>query len=147
MQQIFDLSSILVMPFWALMILLPHWRWSRRILSSLWVIAPAALLYVILILPAMPAALPLLIQPSLDGVAGLLGQPAGATVGWVHFLAFDLFVGRWIYLDSRHRNLSAWIASPILALTLMFGPFGFLLYLVVTQLTGSGSTARLAASR
>jgi hypothetical protein len=52
----------------------------------------------------------------------------------VHFLAFDLFVGRWAYLDSRQRGTSAWIVSPILFLILMVGPLGLLLYLFVRLL-------------
>ena len=60
-----------------------------------------------------------------------LGEPAGATIGWVHFLAFDLFVGRWAYLDSRERSISAWLMAPVLFFTLMFGPMGFVLYLVL----------------
>ena len=38
-------------------------------------------------------------------------SPAGVAVGWIHFLAFDLFVGRWEYLDSREKSISAWLAS------------------------------------
>jgi len=64
-------------------------------------------------------------------VVSLLGSPAGASIAWVHFLAFDLFVGRWIYLDSQERRVSAWLMAPVLFLTLMLGPAGLLLYLVV----------------
>jgi len=63
-------------------------------------------------------------------VAALLGVPAGATVAWLHFLAFDLFVGRWIYLDGRERGITSWVMAPVLFLTLMLGPCGFLLYLI-----------------
>jgi hypothetical protein len=52
----------------------------------------------------------------------------------VHFLAFDLFVGRWVYLESRERQVSTWIMAPLLFLTLTLGPAGFLLYLVVRPL-------------
>ncbi|MCA9946741.1 MAG: DUF4281 domain-containing protein, partial [Anaerolineales bacterium] len=41
------------------------------------------------------------------------------------------FVGRWVYLDGRANNISAWFISPILFFVLMLGPLGFLLYLVV----------------
>jgi hypothetical protein len=50
-------------------------------------------------------------------------------VAWAHLLAFDLFVGRWAYLDSRQHDISAWIASPLLFFILMAGPLGFLVYL------------------
>ena len=46
-----------------------------------------------------------------------------------HFLAFDLFVGRWEYLDARERQLTHWLLAPCLFLTLMLGPLGLLAYL------------------
>lgn len=134
--QIFQLSNLLVMPFWALMIVLPFWRWTQRIIRSPWIAAPAALLYAALVLPQIGGLLAELANPQLAQIAALLGTPAGATIGWVHFLAFDLFVGRWIYLDSRERQLSAWLVSPILFFVLMFGPLGLLLYLLVRRFAG-----------
>lgn len=104
MDTLFQLSNLLVMPFWFLMILLPHWRWSKRIMASLWTVVPAALLYVILVAPNLLGFLGMLANPALGNIASLLGTPVGATIGWVHFLAFDLFVGRWAYLDSRDNG-------------------------------------------
>lgn len=129
MDLVFQLSAALTMPFWLLMILLPRWRWTQRIMASLWTVVPAALLYALLIIPMLPTAFPILLSPSLNTVAGLLSVPRGATAGWVHFLAFDLFVGRWAYLDSRTRNLNPLLVSPVLFLILMVGPLGLLLYL------------------
>jgi hypothetical protein len=131
MASIFRLSNLLVLPFWALMILLPRWRWTTRILQSPLVSAAPAFLYAALVLPRLVEIWPAVTRPALSGIAVLLGSPAGATIAWVHFLAFDLLVGRWIYLDSRERRVSAWIMAPVLFLTLMLGPAGFLLYLVV----------------
>jgi len=131
MDTVFRFSNLLVLPLWALMILLPRWRWTERILRSPLVsLAPAAL-YATLALPRLGEIWPAVARPTLTGVASLLGSPAGATIAWVHFLAFDLFVGRWIYLDSRERQLSPWMMAPLLCLTLMLGPAGLLLYLAV----------------
>ena len=44
-----------------------------------------------------------------------------------HFLAFDLFVGAWIY--KRGAQNSGWVIKPILLATLAFGPLGLLLFL------------------
>jgi len=71
-----------------------------------------------------------LANPTLAIIAAILGQPTGATIAWAHFLAFDLFVGRWAYLDSREKEITAWIVSPLLFFILMVGPLGFLLYLL-----------------
>ncbi len=129
MDFIFQASSLLTLPFWLLMIFLPRWHWTQRIMASLWTVVPAALLYAVLILPMMPTAFPVLANPTLDAIAALLGTPQGATVGWVHFLAFDLFIGRWAYLDSRSLGLNPWPVSVVLFFVLMFGPLGLLLYL------------------
>ena len=129
MTTIFSLSSLLVMPFWFLMAFLPRWRWTQRIINSPLVAVPAAILYVVLILPQVSSILTGLMNPSLSGVMTLLATPAGATAAWVHFLAFDLFVGRWVYLDSQQKNISPWIMAPTLFLVLMIGPAGYLAYL------------------
>jgi hypothetical protein len=88
-------------------------------------------LYAALVLPRLAAIWPAVSRPTLNGMAALLGSPAGATIAWAHFLAFDLFVGRWIYLDSQERRVSAWFLAPVLFLTLMLGPAGLLFYLVI----------------
>ncbi len=49
-------------------------------------------------------------------------------------LAFDLFVGRWAYLDGRERGVSPWLMAPVLLLTLMFGPLGLLAHLALRAL-------------
>jgi hypothetical protein len=140
---LFRLSNLLVLPFWALMILLPRWRWTARILRSPFVSAAPALIYAALVLPRLDTIWPAIARPTLTGVAALLGSPEGATIAWVHFLAFDLFIGRWIYLDSQERRLSALLTAPVLFLTLMLGPLGFLIYVVIRAV----ATSREAGKR
>ena len=135
METIFTLGNLFVLPFWALMIFLPHWRWTQRIMRSLWPVVVLCVVYAVLLLSQIGGAAGSLLNPTLAGIAGLLGTPAGAAVGWVHFLAFDLFVGRWAYLDSRERGISAWLVSPTLLFVFMAGPFGLLLYLAVRWLS------------
>jgi Domain of unknown function (DUF4281) len=135
-ENLFAISSYLVLPFWALMIFLPHWSVTRRLIGSPLIAALPAILYGVLVLPRLVEVWSLVSRPGLAGIAGLLGSPAGATIAWLHFLAFDLFVGRWIYLDSRERGISVWLMAPVLYLTLMLGPCGFLLYLLVRRVKG-----------
>jgi hypothetical protein len=138
---LFRLSNVMVLPFWALMILLPRWRWTTRIVQSPFGSVVLAALYAALVLPRLGEIWPVVSQPTLSGVATLLGSPAGATIAWVHFLAFDLFVGHWIYLDSQERRISTWLMAPVLFLTLMLGPIGFLVYLIVRPLAAVVSPA------
>ncbi len=151
MTQLFRLSNLLVLPFWALVILLPRWRWTGRIMRSPFVSAAPALLYAALVLPRLGAIWPAIARPTLPGIATLLGSPEGATIAWVHFLAFDLFIGRWIFLDSQERRLSALLMAPVLFLTLMLGPLGFLIYLVIRAVASSReadkSGAQISAAR
>lgn len=138
MDTLFAFSNLLVMPFWLLMIVAPRWAWTERLMKSLWVVAPAAILYAVLVVPQLPAAAGDLSNPTLTAIMALLGSPAGATIGWVHFLAFDLFVGRWAYLDGRERNYHPLLMAPLLFTILMVGPLGFLLYLIVRQVARPG---------
>lgn len=135
---VFELSNLLVLPFWILMMLLPHWRVTRRIMACPWVAAPPALLYLATMVPVAGMVLPEVMNPVQARIMSLLGTPTGTTLAWTHFVAFDLFVGRWIYNDSRDRGYSAWWVSPVLLLTLLVGPIGFLIYLSVrTALSAS----------
>ena len=131
MEHVFSLSGLTVMPWWGLMVFAPGWRWTRRLLVSPLVLLAPALLYAALVLPAIATIFPAVARPELAGIAALLGSPNGATIAWVHFLAFDLFVGRWIYLDARARGLAWWLTSPLLFLTLMLGPLGLVSYLAL----------------
>ena len=96
-------------------------------------LAPA-LGYVALVLPSVDAILPLVMRPELPAIAALLSTPHGAAVAWMHFLAFDLMVGRQLFLDARARGVPAWITSPALFFTLMLGPLGMLLMLGASAL-------------
>jgi hypothetical protein len=48
--------------------------------------------------------------------------------GWVHYLAFDLFVGAWIARTTVQSQLSRLVLVPILPLTFLFGPAGFVAF-------------------
>ena len=66
---------------------------------------------------------------SLAGVTRAFAQPEGVLLGWVHYLAFDLWVGAWAVEDAGRRGLPHWAVLPCLVFILMAGPFGLLLYL------------------
>ena len=128
---LFSLTFTVAAPFWALMILLPHWSWTRRIIGSPLIVVPPLLIYAVLVLGSLTEVLPAVASPTLDGVRDLLGTADGAAAGWAHMIAFDLFVGRWAYLDSRDRGIPALVMAPVLLLTILLGPIGLLVYLLV----------------
>ena len=47
----------------------------------------------------------------------------------MHYLAFDLFTGAWEAADAPAARIPHWLLLPCLALTLLAGPVGLLLYL------------------
>jgi len=130
-QLLFALAFPLAAPFWALMILAPGWSVTHRVVASPLIVVPPLLVYALAVLPALSDVLPAVASPTLAGVAGVLGTPLGAAAGWAHFIGFDLFVGRWMYLDARERGVHALVMAPLLVLTILLGPLGMLAYLVV----------------
>ena len=134
-ETIFSLSNLVIMPFWLLMIVLPFWSWSERVMQTYWPIVLPSLFYVYLLFFGAGAGNVMadLMNPTASVVADLLGNPAGAATGWAHFLAFDLFVGRWVFLEARKSGTPWWVSSPILFFTLMLGPVGFLLWFGVRR--------------
>ena len=71
---------------------------------------------------------------TLAGVMALFTSPWGVVAGWIHYLAFDFFVGCWILTDAKARAISHWWIVLPLFFTFMFGPVGLLLYLVVVAI-------------
>jgi Domain of unknown function (DUF4281) len=65
---------------------------------------------------------------SLAEVMALFTSPALALAGWVHYLAFDLFVGAWIARTARAERIPHLLILPCLVLTFLFGPAGFLAF-------------------
>ena len=66
---------------------------------------------------------------SLADVSALFRSPWLLLAGWVHYLAFDLFVGAWIAGDAEVRGLPRALLIPVLPLVFLFGPAGLLLWL------------------
>ncbi|MCE9600023.1 MAG: DUF4281 domain-containing protein [Spirochaetia bacterium] len=68
---------------------------------------------------------------SLEGVSLLFQNPYALLAGWIHYLAFDLFVGSWISAHAAKHSISRFLILPCQFLTFMFGPVGLLSYLLL----------------
>lgn len=73
---------------------------------------------------------------SLAGVMILLSTPAVMLPAWIHYLAFDLWVGTWIVEDAPKSGVPHWLIIPIMVATFMLGPVGLLSYLIVRFVAG-----------
>jgi hypothetical protein len=73
---------------------------------------------------------------SIASVQRLFAVPGLLAAGWLHYLAFDLFVGAWI---AERSGASGWphlVLLPLLALTFMFGPAGLLAFFALRLVFG-----------
>ena len=76
---------------------------------------------------------------SLPAVRQLFSNDWALLAGWVHYLAFDLFIGAWIARDAERSGLSRWLLIPVLPLTFLFGPAGLLLFQVFKTAFAKGA--------
>jgi hypothetical protein len=75
---------------------------------------------------------------SLPEVKILFSSDAAVLAGWIHYLAFDLFVGLWIAEQCDQIRIGRLLQIPLLFFTFMFGPIGLLLFYLL-QIVRTGS--------
>ncbi|EDM78433.1 hypothetical protein PPSIR1_06276 [Plesiocystis pacifica SIR-1] len=122
---VFSIVNALPMPIWLTWMFAPRSKLARYFADALWPWLILAACYLALLGYAL----------SLPGNGGNFSSLAGvmqgftnewaALAGWTHYLCFDLFVARWMIRDAPEAGYKL---SPILVLTLMFGPVGLLVY-------------------
>jgi hypothetical protein len=68
---------------------------------------------------------------SLADVATLFQKRELLLAGWIHYLAFDLFIGAWEIRDSQRHQIPHLVMIPCLVMTFMLGPIGLLFYFAI----------------
>lgn len=126
-ESIFSLSTNLALASWLLLLVAPRWSWTARFVTSVAVPGLLALAYAGLIAPRLGGGL-LNDFGSIAGISRQFQDPHVVVAGWIHYLAFDLFVGSWQVRDSQKLGIGHLWIIPSLALTLGFGPVGLLAY-------------------
>ena len=113
-----------------------QWVWpaTQFVIPASWAVA-----YAILLIQGMPGTEGGF--SSIEGVRSLFASDSALAAGWLHYLAFDLFVGTWIARDSSERRIHGLLVAPCVALTLFFGPSGLLLYLLLRLAFGRRAVA------
>lgn len=128
---VFSVVNGLALLAWLALIVRPRHPFVRRCVGQVVPVVFAVLYAVIIVMRIGRASGDF---ASLSGVAALFRDPSILLAGWVHYLTFDLLIGVWEVRDAEERNLPHWRVVPCLVLTFMFGPAGWLLYLVVRSL-------------
>lgn len=144
--QLFEFGGQLAMAGWlALLVSLflrPIRAWTWRITGAV-IPGLLAVAYVFL-LATIGEAAPGSGFGSIEAVRALFADDHALAAGWIHYLAFDLFVGTWIVRTGLSSNVHPLILLPCLPLTFLLGPAGLLLGLTV--LVGFGDRAWLRAT-
>lgn len=121
----FALVNAVAAPWWLAMILLPRaavtgWLMQRMPVA----LATLGVTYTGLLVRGLGAGPVEIIDP--DALRTALGRPDVFLAGWAHYVAFDLFVGRWIWRTALAEDRGCRLA---LLLTFMAGPAGLTLFL------------------
>jgi hypothetical protein len=114
---------------WLLMVFAPRWKWTNKLVLSGVLPLLLGVIYLTLIIVFFGKSEGDF--GSLQGVAKLFQNPYALTAGWIHYLAFDMFIGAWQVRDSQQHNISHHFVVPCLFFTFMLGPVGLLLYFVL----------------
>ncbi|MBK9004779.1 MAG: DUF4281 domain-containing protein [Sphingomonadales bacterium] len=149
-EAIFEATNIYAMICWLVLLFAPR---REQVLPLLFMAGCGllALTYAVLIVGLMSGTL----DPdgprsqdfsSLAGVMGFFDSKGGATVGWIHYLAFDLFVGIWAARNADRRGISRWMQIPVLPFIFLLGPLGLVLYLALRAFTGKSVENAVAPS-
>jgi len=127
---LFLICNYAVLPARFLLFFLPHHRVTQLSVHAIWVPLLLGPFYIWALFFGQPA-------PegagfgSLESVMMLFQSPTAVLGGWIHYLVFDLFVGAWIVRDAKRQGIKHWLIMPFLLVTLMAGPAGLMLYLLL----------------
>ena len=137
---LFSLTNAMALAAWVVLAFLPR---KPLALSAVLYLGVALLCLIYAVCFALfvsgsvdPGALPGAGEPgfgSIAAVRALFMSDGGVVIGWTHYLAFDLFTGLWIARDADAKGFNRFVQFPILFATLMVGPVGLLIWLVVRE--------------
>lgn len=130
--RLFLISNTTALLGWILLLFAP---WLPRIadrVAGYGIPMLLALVYAVTLVVYMPSAEGSF--TSLSGVAAGFAAPSIALVGWLHYLALDLFIGGWEVRTARRESIPHWQIVPCLVLTLFAAPVGLVLFVLVRGL-------------
>lgn len=134
---VFKAVNLLALAGWVGLILLP--RWPALLSAILYLgVGLLCLVYAIGLVGVVSGLIP---NPggggadftTIAGIRAIFATDGGVTIGWTHYLAFDLFVGLWIARDADAKGISRFLQAPILFATLMAGPIGLGIWLIARE--------------
>ena len=126
--QIFSMAGIINVLGWLLLAILPRQPMAQRIAGIVLPLILSAVYLVLIVLHLQGAEGG---YGSLADVAALFKKPELLLAGWIHYLAFDLFIGAWEIRDSHRHGIPHLVMIPCLVMTFVLGPIGLLFYFAI----------------
>ena len=130
-ETIFNLFNSGILFFWLLLLVFPKKGFTQKIIDYPWVPLVIAMGYVYFLTSTTGTFSADF--SSLEGLTQMFqnANPRGVAAGWLHYLAFDFWVGCWILKNSQEKGIKhSWMILPLLC-TFMLGPVGIILYTLV----------------
>ena len=130
-ENIFNGINLIVLLGWVPLFIFPYSRLSRKLLDGLYI--PFFLCVFYLYFLSQTKGLFSADFSSLGGILDLFKNSTeeSAAAGWIHYLAFDYFVGCWMVSHSIKKEIPYIVFIIPLIFTLFAGPFGLLLFLIL----------------
>jgi hypothetical protein len=127
-EQIFSIANLVAVSGWLIIIIFPRWFYADRFIIGV-IITLLSVAYLVFIIKSFDAG-DFSGFSSLNGVMQLFSDPWLLLAGWIHYLAFDLLTGVFITKNAAKQGIRHAYIIPSLLLTFMFGPVGFLVYVI-----------------
>lgn len=134
LDQVFVATNLAAVLGWLALATSP-WRRGTPVAVARAVGAALCVAYVVMFVATKRTAPDLDLDYSLTGLASFFAVPGYRLVGWIHYLAFDLWVGAWEAEEASRSGVPAWALLLCLLLTFLLGPVGLLAFLVVRSAT------------
>jgi len=128
--EVFKIVGMLAIPMWVLLIFLPKWKVTRFLIDYKLIPIVLSVIYAIYIAKSLITG-GMMDFGSLKSVMELFTVEHAVLAGWIHYLAFDLLVGMWIVNQNKALEIHPIIIAPCLLGTFMFGPVGFLIFMII----------------
>ena len=127
LEAIFSAANTLTMAGWLALTVAPRARLANWHVAGLALPVLLSAAYAILLAVHAPGAEGGF--SSLASVASLFRTDGVLLAGWLHYLAFDLFVGAWICRRGAAEGINPWLLRLCLPPTFLAGPVGLLIFL------------------
>lgn len=130
---LFTIANTAILIAWLPLLLAPKWSFTKQMLGFPYVPFILSFFYLFFLLSDGGLA-----EADFSSLAGILelyrnATPEAAAAGWMHYLAFDYWVGCWMLRDAQKKAVPHLLIVVPLLCTFMLGPVGIMLYVLFTQ--------------